>query len=381
MAVRIMREQTVTTNSSPNSISSMSTNPSSMNIKKIELSAASSKDSNKYSINVPSTIHESTVDIITECDSNSSLTEYDRGSNTNDIIEEEEDDETQRIIDIEEEEEDDEEYDDIDIDEGNEVQTGTNIVPLIWDDTKKIWEYYWTSDGINNVHIGFSCKEMYQRNELYFKSAEEAVMYKRIEDKTWLSSAEYPVIQELIKYNDVDPTQIKTNPFNYHRVDGDKTADMIAEKISDLEWACCTPMCACCTMCGFFVTFIMELIISTTFEEEVPPGDTAKLGFWTFDGYFFHFLTIFYAVMITITGLFITVYCWKKLWLQWRGKPKYFCYFIAFLFSLYLLSAAIIDGAYENEHDADIGFVAVFLLIMIFTFCGPICLCCFVLSG
>ena len=42
---------------------------------------------------------------------------------------------------------------------------------------------------------------MYERNKTYFVKAEEPIMYKRIDGKIWLDSSEYPLLDELKKYN------------------------------------------------------------------------------------------------------------------------------------------------------------------------------------
>eukprot|EP01083_Nonionella_stella_P056014 147706_1 len=71
----------------------------------------------------------------------------------------------------------------------------------IWDDTTKMWEFYWKTDGPNNVHRHFSCKEMYERNEKYFKNAAEPIMFKRMGDRQWLSSDQCDLVKELRKCN------------------------------------------------------------------------------------------------------------------------------------------------------------------------------------
>merc|ERR1712129_148804 len=49
-----------------------------------------------------------------------------------------------------------------------------NEIDVIWNDTEKIWEYHWLSDGCNDksIHRGFTCKQMYERNATYFVKAE-----------------------------------------------------------------------------------------------------------------------------------------------------------------------------------------------------------------
>merc|ERR1712048_1488574 len=35
---------------------------------------------------------------------------------------------------------------------------------ILWNDSDKIWEYYWVSDGCHDkfIHRGFTCKQMYE---------------------------------------------------------------------------------------------------------------------------------------------------------------------------------------------------------------------------
>eukprot|EP01084_Bolivina_argentea_P273815 466533_1 len=72
-----------------------------------------------------------------------------------------------------------------------------------WNDTNEIWEYYWSTDGCkkNNIHKTFSCKEMINRNECFFKKVSEPIMFKRIQDKQWLNSSSVNFVDEIKKYN------------------------------------------------------------------------------------------------------------------------------------------------------------------------------------
>merc|ERR1712129_537936 len=85
----------------------------------------------------------------------------------------------------------------------SQQQVDDEKADVLWNDTDKIWEYYWLSDGCNDksIHRGFTCKQMYERNATYFVKAEEPIMYKRIVDKEWSNSDEYPLLDQLQKFN------------------------------------------------------------------------------------------------------------------------------------------------------------------------------------
>ena len=77
---------------------------------------------------------------------------------------------------------------------------------IIWDDTNNIWEYYWLSDGCGkkNIHGPFSCKEMIQRNELYFKKVNEPIMFRRVnveQNNKWINSDSVDIQYEIKQYN------------------------------------------------------------------------------------------------------------------------------------------------------------------------------------
>eukprot|EP00483_Globobulimina_turgida_P001052 UN01054 len=68
-------------------------------------------------------------------------------------------------------------------------------------DTQKIWEFYWSSDGQHNTHRAFSCFEMFQRHHYYFKNATESVMFKRIDENKWFCNWSDNLINELKRCN------------------------------------------------------------------------------------------------------------------------------------------------------------------------------------
>merc|ERR1712154_10044 len=92
---------------------------------------------------------------------------------------------------------------------------------IIWNDTDKIWEYYWLSDGCGqrNIHRNFSCKEMFERNRLFFKTASEPIMFKRMDGEQWINSwsdlDKNILVRELKKYND-QHREFKENDFVYY---------------------------------------------------------------------------------------------------------------------------------------------------------------------
>ena len=70
-----------------------------------------------------------------------------------------------------------------------------------WNDTHKIWRFYWLSDGKKRIHSKFSCKEMFQRNKQYFKNATEPVMFQRIDRNEWFCNWSDDLLYELKKCN------------------------------------------------------------------------------------------------------------------------------------------------------------------------------------
>lgn len=72
---------------------------------------------------------------------------------------------------------------------------------ILWNDTDKIWEYYWKSDGRTTVHGAFTCKEMAKRNRFYFAKAEEPIVFKRVDAVNWIDSWSVDLMEELKKWN------------------------------------------------------------------------------------------------------------------------------------------------------------------------------------
>eukprot|EP00483_Globobulimina_turgida_P002191 UN02193 len=79
--------------------------------------------------------------------------------------------------------------------------SNSNNDRLTLNNTEKIWEFYWSSDGRKNTHRSFSCLEMHDRDHYFFQNATESVMFKRIEDNEWLCTSSDNLIDELTKCN------------------------------------------------------------------------------------------------------------------------------------------------------------------------------------
>eukprot|EP01083_Nonionella_stella_P224521 799125_1 len=83
----------------------------------------------------------------------------------------------------------------------NIEHTISNNDKINWDNTNEIWEFYWLSDGQCNIHRSFSCLQMFERYQYYFKNASEPVMFKRIDQNEWYCTWSDNLVTELKKYN------------------------------------------------------------------------------------------------------------------------------------------------------------------------------------
>ena len=135
-----------------------------------------------------------------------------------------------------------------------------------------------------------------------------------------------------------------------------------------------------CIMITFLVIFIVELIFAISFKEGVNntlPIDSAEI--YSDPNSYAHladFIAIMYGVEIGITLLFLIVFMVKRLYAKWYidGKQHYNCFMIMALMLLWIIAAVVVTVVYEEVNDTDLSFSTVFLLIVVFTFCGPFCI-------
>ena len=66
-----------------------------------------------------------------------------------------------------------------------------------YNDTEKVWEFHWFSDGNTRVHRGLTCRQMAHYFQYYFQKASEPVMFKRIDDCNWHNTQTDNFMKEL----------------------------------------------------------------------------------------------------------------------------------------------------------------------------------------
>ena len=97
--------------------------------------------------------------------------------------------------------EDDDEEDDVDMIQDNDdnASKSKQNQSMKWNETDLIWSYYWKHDEKEIIHGPFSCKQMVDWNDLYFKA--QPIMFRNKKDNKWFSSDKINLIEKLKTYS------------------------------------------------------------------------------------------------------------------------------------------------------------------------------------
>eukprot|EP01083_Nonionella_stella_P076707 209160_1 len=141
----------------------------------------------------------------------------------------------------------------------------------------------------------------------------------------------------------------------------------------------CVDGCACCTMTGliiFIVLFSIELLFVYAYDKNTDEGQLFGISEGHQFNLFIEFMEILYGLSIALTALFLLFFCLFRLWVRWQHEERNFWWFMFSCLVIWVVLLMIVTASYEGQNDAGLDFRTVITLFLLFTLCGPICLCC-----